>query len=36
MDNWEKYLKARDDITDFYQVVWKESLRKTKILTLFL
>ena len=29
MDNWYEYLKARDDITDFYQVVWKESLRKT-------
>jgi len=29
MDYWKKYLKARDDITDFYQVVWKESLRKT-------
>ena len=29
MDNWKKYLQARDDITDFYQVVWKESLSKT-------
>jgi len=29
MDNWEKYLQARDDITDFYQVVWEQSLRKT-------
>ena len=29
MDNWYKYLKARDDVTDFYQVVWQQSLRKT-------
>ena len=29
MNNWKKYLRARNDIKDFYQVVWDESLRKT-------
>ena len=29
MNDSQKYLKARNDIKDFYQVVWDESLRKT-------
>ena len=29
MNDSQKYLKARNDIKDFYQVVWQQSLRKT-------